>query len=87
MVDSVVRPPEGYESAFKSRSSRFSSISSIRSGFQDYANGTDGKNKEPYQIVIEKNLRSTRKRAQDNTREELTSVLSRVENVIIMARI
>jgi hypothetical protein len=82
MVDSVIRPPEGYESAFKSKSSRsVSSTTSVRSGFAQYGIGIDGK--EPYQIVIEKNLRSLRKRAQDNTREELTSVLQRVENVTI----
>lgn len=73
MVDSFVRPPDGYESVFKSRS-RFSTTSSLRS-----LSGID--NSEPYQAIIDKNLRSMRKRQQDNTREELTSVLSRVENV------
>ena len=38
--------------------------------------------REPYEIVIDKNLRSRAKRAQDNAKEELTKVLERVENVI-----
>ena len=77
MVDSFIRPPEGYESAFSSRKSgsRFSS-NSLRSD-----SGIDSR--EPYEIVIDKNLRSRRKRQQDNTRDELTSVLKRVENVRI----
>ena len=37
--------------------------------------------KEPYQLIIDKNLRSMTKRQQDNTREELTKVLGRVQNV------
>ena len=37
--------------------------------------------KEPYQLIIDKNLRSKAKRLQDDTKEELAKVLSRVENV------
>jgi hypothetical protein len=37
--------------------------------------------REPYELVIEKTLRSRAKRMQDNTREELTQVLERVQNV------
>jgi len=37
--------------------------------------------REPYELVIEKTLRSRTKRMQDNTREELTQVLERVQNV------
>ncbi len=37
--------------------------------------------KEPYQLIIDKNLRSKQKRMQDDTREELQKVLGRVENV------
>lgn len=40
--------------------------------------------KEPYEIIIEKNLRSRAKRAQDDAREELGKVLQRVENVIFI---
>lgn len=39
--------------------------------------------REPYELVIDKNLRSRAKRLQDDTREELSKVLERVENVII----
>ena len=42
---------------------------------------TFDEDKEPYEIVIEKNMRSRAKRAQDDTKEELSKVLSRVENV------
>ena len=82
-----MRPPEGYESVFKSESSRFSAISKSNSGMRsNVSTGVGGgggitDNKEPFQMIIDKNLRSMRKRAQDNTREELTSVLQRVENV------
>ena len=37
--------------------------------------------KEPFEVVIDKNLRSRARRVQDNTREELTKVLERVEHV------
>ena len=37
--------------------------------------------KEPYELVIDKTLRSRAKRIQDDTREELSKVLERVENV------
>ena len=37
----------------------------------------------PFQVVIDKNLRSRQKRMQDETQEELTKVLERVENVIL----
>jgi hypothetical protein len=37
--------------------------------------------REPYQLIIDKNLRSKTKRQQDDTREELSKVLSRVEHV------
>ncbi|CAF0706283.1 unnamed protein product [Brachionus calyciflorus] len=39
-------------------------------------------NREPYEIVIDKNLRSRAKRLQDDTREELSKVLERVENTL-----
>ena len=35
----------------------------------------------PFQVVIDKNLRSRQKRMQDETQEELTKVLERVESV------
>jgi hypothetical protein len=37
--------------------------------------------REPFELIIDKNLRSRAKRAQDETKEELTKVLQRVENV------
>ena len=43
--------------------------------------------REPYEVVIDKNLRSRAKRVQDDTREELTKVLERVENVSKMTLI
>lgn len=39
--------------------------------------------KEPYQLIIDKNMRSKTKRIQDDTREELNKVLHRVEHVTI----
>ena len=75
MVDALIRAPKNYESAFKRNRISMGSLSRSDTGL-------DGK--EPFQAVIDKNLRSQRKRAQDNTREELTSVLQRVENVIIL---
>lgn len=47
---------------------------------QSYA---DDEHKEPFELVIDKNLRSRQKRLQDETKEELTKVLERVENVSI----
>ncbi len=85
MVDSFIRPPEGYQSAFSNNSkvaSRYSAMSTS-SSYRSTSGIESFSNKEPYQLVIDKNLRSMRKRAQDNTREELTSVLQRVENVLI----
>lgn len=38
--------------------------------------------KEPFEVIIDKNLRSRARRVQDDTREELGKVLQRVENVI-----
>ncbi|RMZ99567.1 hypothetical protein BpHYR1_021614 [Brachionus plicatilis] len=38
--------------------------------------------KEPYELIIDKNLRSRAKRVQDDTREELGKVLQRVENTL-----
>jgi len=82
MVDSFIRPPEGYQSAFSSKvGSRFSAMSN-NSAYRSASGIDDHGSKEPYQLIIDKNLRSMRKRAQDNTREELTSVLQRVENVM-----
>lgn len=37
--------------------------------------------REPFELVIDKTLRSQAKRLQDDTREELSKVLERVENV------
>ncbi len=41
----------------------------------------DDDDKPPFQVIIDKNLRSRQKRIQDETQEELTKVLERVENV------
>ena len=38
--------------------------------------------REPYELVIEKTLRSRAKRIQDETRDQLTKCLERVEQVI-----
>jgi hypothetical protein len=43
---------------------------------------TFDEDKEPYEIVIDKNLRSRAKRQQDDTKDELSKVLGRVENVM-----
>lgn len=45
------------------------------------AHSIDAGHKEPYELVIDKTLRSRAKRIQDDTREELSKVLERVENV------
>jgi len=42
----------------------------------------DDDDKPPFQVIIDKNLRSRQKRIQDETQEELTKVLERVENVV-----
>ena len=47
------------------------------------SNVFEEENKEPFELVIEKNLRSKAKRVQDETREQLARVLTRVENVCI----
>lgn len=58
-----------------STNSLTSGVGSDTSGSMDH--------KEPYELVIDKTLRSQAKRMQDNTREELGKVLERVENVYI----
>lgn len=40
--------------------------------------------REPYEIIIEKNFMSRAKRMADDTRDELSKVLKRVENVICL---
>ena len=44
----------------------------------------DDEDKPAFQVIIDKNLRSRQKRIQDETQEELTKVLERVENVILI---
>ena len=73
MVDSMLRQTNGIVDSFLKGRSRVSGFSS--------RSGTGIDSSEPYELVIDKNLRSRRKRIQDNTREELTAVLERVENV------
>ena len=41
----------------------------------------EDKDKEPFELVIDKYLRSKTRRQQDSTRDELSRVLARVENV------
>lgn len=43
--------------------------------------------REPYELVIEKTLRSRAQRVQDETREQLTKCLERVEHVIYLNKI
>lgn len=40
--------------------------------------------REPYELIIDKTLRSRAKRIQDETREQLTRCLERVEHVTII---
>jgi hypothetical protein len=47
------------------------------------SNFENDEDKEPFELVIDKNLRSRARRIQDTTREELSRVLTRVENVIL----
>jgi hypothetical protein len=76
MVDTITKPRMSLaETMLNSKNNLISGFSSRSSS------GIDSR--EPYELVIEKNLRSQRKRIQDETREELTSVLERVENVKI----
>ena len=73
MVDSMLRQTNSIADSFMKGRSRVSGFSS--------RSGTGIDSSEPYELVIDKNLRSRRKRQQDSTREELTAVLERVENV------
>lgn len=59
-------------SVSSSMTNRYSSSSSL---------ALDDHHREPYELVIDKTLRSRAKRIQDDTREELSKVLQRVENV------
>ena len=42
--------------------------------------------REPYELIIDKTLRSRAKRIQDETKEQLTKCLERVEHVCFLLR-
>lgn len=58
-----------------------STSSLISSGGHHHHHHSMEGHKEPYELVIDKTLRSRAKRIQDDTREELSKVLERVEHV------